>query len=244
MQGFPGRPSRRSNSGPSASPGNSSRYETVRICRDFEGVPGLEPTTFCMASSARPVGSMRFLPANGAVPLFRCSRLGKAHRNSSRFVAFCRGCVNQSSTRSLTRGTGVRRTGCSRCPTVASTGSGYSMSKAIRSSRRPRRGAGWWLRTTMAPRAGAEIEQPDCVAGGVAGPSSSHRAHVPGWLSRWGRGSARPHSGRSRDVRPGRRFAPAFARGCGRRHRPRRRARVSSVARARKEPVGTPASVG
>jgi hypothetical protein len=54
----------------------------------------------------------------------------------------------------------------------------------------------------MAPRAGAEIEQPDCVAGGVAGPSSYHRAHMPGWASRWGRGSARPRSGRSRDVRP------------------------------------------
>jgi hypothetical protein len=69
-------------------------------------------------------------------------------------------------------------------------------------SRRPRRGAGCWLRTTMAPSAGADIEQPDCVAGGVAGPSSSHQAHMPGWVSRWGRGSARPHSGRSRDVRP------------------------------------------
>jgi hypothetical protein len=51
----------------------------------------------------------------------------------------------------------------------AGTGSGYSMSKAIRSSRRARLGAGCWLRTTMPPPAGAEIEQPDCVAAGVGG---------------------------------------------------------------------------
>ena len=34
----------------------------------------------------------------------------------------------------------------------------------------------------------ADIEQPDGVAAGVGGPSSSHRARVHGWASRWGRG--------------------------------------------------------
>jgi hypothetical protein len=62
------------------------------------------------------------------------------------------------------------------------------MRKSIRSSRRPRRGAGWWLRTTMAPPAGANIEQSDCGAAGVGGPWSSHRARVHPWVSRWRRG--------------------------------------------------------
>jgi hypothetical protein len=82
----------------------------------------------------------------------------------------------------------------------------------------------------MAPPAGADIEQPDCVAAGVGGPSSSHRARMHGWASRWGRGSARRRSGRSRDGRPRARCAPTFARGCGRPHTPGRRARVSSGA--------------
>jgi hypothetical protein len=74
--------------------------------------------------------------------------------------------------------------------------------KVIGSSRRGRRGAGWWLRKTVAPPAGRRFEQPDCVAAGVGGPSVlSQGAHarmdVP-----VGEGSARPHSGRSRDVRP------------------------------------------
>jgi hypothetical protein len=56
--------------------------------------------------------------------------------------------------------------------------------KAIRSSRRARRGAGCWLRTTMAPPAGADIERPDCVAAGPAAPSSSDRARVNGWARR------------------------------------------------------------
>ena len=59
--------------------------------------------------------------------------------------------------------------------------------KAIGSSRRARRGAGGSLRTTLAPPVGADIEQPDCAAGGVGGPSSSHTARVHGWASRWGR---------------------------------------------------------
>jgi hypothetical protein len=40
----------------------------------------------------------------------------------------------------------------------------------------------------MPPPAGADIEQPDCVAAGVGGRSSPHRARVHGWASRWGRG--------------------------------------------------------
>jgi hypothetical protein len=88
------------------------------------------------------------------------------------------------------RSTVARARRVARSPTSghpAGTGSGYSMSKAIGSSRRARRGAGCWLRATMAPPAGADIEQPDCVAAGVSGPSSSHRARVHGWASRWGR---------------------------------------------------------
>jgi hypothetical protein len=38
----------------------------------------------------------------------------------------------------------------------------------------------------MAPPAGADIEQPDCVAAGVGGRSSSHGARVHGWASGWG----------------------------------------------------------
>jgi hypothetical protein len=115
------------------------------------------------------------------------------------------------------------------------------MSKAIRSSRRARRGAGGWLRTTMAPAAGADIEQPDCVAAGVGGPSSSHRARVHGWASRWGRvRSATLRT--SRDGRPRARFAPAFARGCGRPHTPGRRARLSSAAGAHRRTLGHPHS--
>ena len=35
----------------------------------------------------------------------------------------------------------------------------------------------------------ADVEQPDDVAAGVGGPSSSHRERMPGRTSRWGRGS-------------------------------------------------------
>jgi hypothetical protein len=87
----------------------------------------------------------------------------------------------------------------------------HVVGKAIRSSRRARRGAGCWLRTTMAPPAGADIEQPDCLAAGVGRP----RMGVP-----VGEGSARRRLGRSRDGRPRARFAPAFARGCVVRTRP------------------------
>ena len=55
----------------------------------------------------------------------------------------------------------------------------HVVGKAIRSSRRARRGAGWWLRTTMAPRAGAENRAAGGVAAGVGGPSSSHRRACP-----------------------------------------------------------------
>ena len=43
-------------------------------------------------------------------------------------------------------------------------------------------------------RQDADIEQPDCVAAGVGGPSSSQSARMPGRTSRWG-GFARPRSG-------------------------------------------------
>jgi hypothetical protein len=38
-------------------------------------------------------------------------------------------------------------------------------------------------------RQDADIEQPERVAAGVGRPSSSHSARMPGWTSRWGRGS-------------------------------------------------------
>jgi hypothetical protein len=46
-----------------------------------------------------------------------------------------------------------------------------------------------WLRTTRPPPAGADIEEaPIARWGGVGGPSSSRRARVHGWASRWGEG--------------------------------------------------------
>ncbi len=99
----------------------------------------------------------------------------------------------------------------------------HAEGKAIRSSRRARPGAPsppqddrWRVRQD------ADIEQPDCLATGVGGPSSSQRARMPGWTSRWGTGFARPRSGRSREFDRGRRFALAIARRCGRRHAPRK----------------------
>ena len=83
--------------------------------------------------------------------------------------------------------------------------------KAIRSSRRARRGAGCWLRRTMAPLAGADVEQPDGVAAGVGGPSSSHRERMPGWTSRWGRGSLGHTQDDHETFDRGRRCAPAVA---------------------------------
>jgi hypothetical protein len=55
-------------------------------------------------------------------------------------------------------------------------------------------------------------------------------------------GSARRRLGRSRDGRPRARFAPAFARGCGRPHTPGRRARLSSPASVRGAVAETPGS--
>ena len=117
-----------------------------------------------------------------------------------------------------------------RCPIVERSGqhgSGYSISKAIRSSRRARRGAGCWLRTTMAPPAGADNRAARLRGGRRRRPVVlSQGAHARMDVA-VGEGFARPHSGRSRDVRP---RPPVCARGRGRRHAPGRRARVSSGA--------------
>ena len=85
---------------------------------------------------------------------------------------------------------------------------------AIRWSRRARRGAGCrFQRRPRRLRRDADIEQPDCVAAGVAAVVLSQGAHyrmdVP-----VGEGSARPRSGRSSEVRPRARLRPlppAFA---------------------------------
>jgi mannose-6-phosphate isomerase-like protein (cupin superfamily) len=53
---------------------------------------------------------------------------------------------------------------------------------------------------------------------------------MPGWASRWGRGSLGHAQDDQETFDRGRRCALAFARGCGRRHAPGRRARVSSFA--------------
>jgi hypothetical protein len=108
----------------------------------------------------------------------------------------------------------------------------HVVGKAIRSSRRARRGAGCWLRTTMERPRDADIEEPDCVAAAIGGPSSSDRARMSGWTSRWGMGPLGDAQDDQETFDPGRRCAPAFARGCGRRHSPGRRARVSSAAGA------------
>jgi hypothetical protein len=89
-------------------------------------------------------------------------------------------------------------------------------------------GSGWWLGTTMAPPAGRRYRAPRLRGGGrrrsvVLSQGARARMGVP-----VGEGSARRRLGRSRDGRPRARFAPAFARGCGRPHTPGRRARVSS----------------
>jgi hypothetical protein len=52
----------------------------------------------------------------------------------------------------------------------ASSGSGYSMSKAIGSSRRARRGAGCWLKTTTAPPARRRYRAPRLRGGGPRRP--------------------------------------------------------------------------
>ena len=91
-------------------------------------------------------------------------------------------------------------------------------------------------------RQDADIEQPDCMAAGVGGPSSSHRAHVHGWASRWGEGPARRLLGGSRDGRPQARFAPLSPAVAV--VRTRRTARSPAVRReSPRELLGTAASV-
>jgi hypothetical protein len=77
----------------------------------------------------------------------------------------------------------------------------HVVGKAIRSSRRAGRGAGCWLRTTMAPPAGADIEAAPIGwrAGLAARRPLAGRACPDG--RHGGGGSAGPRSGRSRDVR-------------------------------------------
>jgi hypothetical protein len=91
-------------------------------------------------------------------------------------------------------------------------------------------GAGCWLRTTMAPRRAPISRQPDCAAGGVGRPVLlSQGAHA-----RMGVPVGKGPPGHAQDdpetFGSGRRLAPAFARGCGRRQAPGRRARASSGA--------------
>jgi hypothetical protein len=100
--------------------------------------------------------------------------------------------------------------------------------KPIWSSRRPRRGAGWWLRTTMAPPAGRRNRAARLRGGGRRRPVVLSQARMPRWTSRWGRGPLGHAQDDQETFDPVRRFAPAFARGCGRRHAPGRRARCSS----------------
>ena len=99
--------------------------------------------------------------------------------------------------------------------------------KAIRSSRRARRGAGCWLRRTI----GAAGRTPMSSSRMTWRRASAARRPLIGRACpdrrRGGEGFARPHSGRSRDVRP---RPPVCARGRGRRHAHGRRACVSSGA--------------
>jgi hypothetical protein len=92
--------------------------------------------------------------------------------------------------------------------------------KAIGSSRRARRGRRLRVEDDHGAFGGTPISSsPNCVAEDVGGPSSCDRARMPGWASRWGRGSL--GHGRSRDVRP---WPPVCA---------RFRPRLRSSARAR-----------
>jgi hypothetical protein len=74
----------------------------------------------------------------------------------------------------------------------------HVVGKAIGSSRGARR-----ARRLLVEDAGGTpiFEQPDCVAAGVGGPSSSHRARMPGWTCRWGRGPLGDSQDVSGDVR-------------------------------------------
>ena len=103
----------------------------------------------------------------------------------------------------------------------AGTGSGFSMSKAIGSSRRARPGAGGWLRTTMAPSARAPIANSRIALRRDVAPRRllTGRASTDGRPG--GEGSAGRRLGRARDVRA---RAPVCA---------RFRARLRSPARVR-----------
>ena len=72
--------------------------------------------------------------------------------------------------------------------------SGYSMSKAIRSLRRARRGAGCWLRTTAGASGRTPVSSSRIAWRRGRRPSSSQSARMLGRTSRWG-GFARPRSG-------------------------------------------------
>ena len=103
----------------------------------------------------------------------------------------------------------------------------HVVGKAIRSSRRARRGAGSWLRRTI----GASGRTPMSSNRMTWRRASAARRPLIGSACpdgrRGGKGFARRHSGRSRDVRP---RPPVCAGGRGRRHAHGRRARVSSGA--------------
>jgi hypothetical protein len=97
--------------------------------------------------------------------------------DAPRYVPFRRSCVNQSSTRSLTRRMPLGRTRCSHCSNARSTRSGYSMSK--RSGRGvvvdgvPRAGLGTTAVVGLDGRhPGADVE-PECSGGGPRRPWSS-----------------------------------------------------------------------
>jgi hypothetical protein len=97
--------------------------------------------------------------------------------------------------------------------------------KVIRSSRRARRGAGCWLRTTIGASGRTRVSSSRIAWRRRRRPVVlSTRAHA-GMDVPVREGSAGPRSGRSRDVRA---WAVAFACRCGRRYAPGRRARVSS----------------
>ena len=120
----------------------------------------------------------------------------------------------------------------------------HAEGKAIRSSRRARRGAGCYLRGSWRLRRAPISRQPRLRGGRrrrsvILSQGAHARMGVP-----VGEGSAGPRAGHQETFERRRRFALAFARACGRRHGPGRRARVSSAAQAtrgalRADPTGT-----
>ena len=60
----------------------------------------------------------------------------------------------------------------------------------------------------MAPPAGRRCWAAGLRGGGVGGPSSSHRARMPGWTSRWGRGPLGHALDDQETFDPGRRLRP------------------------------------